>query len=197
MTLKVLKYLINDKTLLKWFLKKPFLNTYRYLRAPRSFPFFGVKNEENLKTLLKDKENPLILGFSYCLKPTGCPSSFFSKECLFDEKSPHCQSCTIAKYRSNNFIIITTALDLAKKLIDITSLHPRCLFIICACPLAISLFKNFSNVLSMKGMALVLEGSVCTSFECFLLAEKGKKYKSTSLPSSQRLLLDDLLSCRI
>lgn len=197
--IKILKYLIsNDKELLKWFLKRPFFNTFRYLLSltKNTSPFFGVKNFLHFQKLLKNPNNLLFLGFSYCHKPKNCPSLFFSPLCNFDKNCQICQNCDIGKYKPHNPIIITTVNYLAKKLLEIKSQNPdrQILFIMSACPFSISLFNNFAKMLSIKGVALILEGKVCTSFQCFTLAEKGKKTSSTALSFAQKKLLDELLN---
>jgi hypothetical protein len=204
--IKALRYLIsNDKKLFfKFFLKNPFIYSYRYLlsflfskrKKERGAILFGINNLSEFKNLLKNRKNPLILGFSYCQKPLDCPSLRFSERCIGNT----CGKCLISKYidRENIHVLsITTVNYLGEKIYEIIKQSPgKIIFIISACDIAISMFEDLSKALNLKGIALPLEEKVCNSFSAFLLAEKGKKPIQTKFPLKNTILLDELLENR-
>jgi hypothetical protein len=77
--LKILKYLFSKekKFLMKYFFKKPIKHLCSLLKSLFKKPYtkqknlflFGIENIKNFKKLLKNQNNQLLLGFSYCQKP--------------------------------------------------------------------------------------------------------------------------------
>lgn len=201
--IKALKYLIlndKDRLLTKWFLKRPFSNTFKFFLSlfKRESRFLNIQAFD-FQELLKNPKTSLFIGFSYCQKPQKCPALFFSSDCLCEKNNPICQNCSIGKYQSSknvNVFIITTVHLLAKKLFEITEKNSSnpILFVIAACPFAIDLFQSFSPLLPIKGVSLPLEGRVCRNFKGFSLAEKGKKNGTTKLSISGEEFLNQILS---
>ena len=206
MKIKALLYLIrNDKKLFfNFFFKNPFIYSFRYLKSlvfykrktEKGAYLFGVATLSEFKNLLKDEKIPLILGFSYCQKPKNCKAPRFSSHCLGSK----CSKCLISKYisRRNVYSIsIPTVNYLGQQIYEIIKKKPsQVIFIITACDFAISMFENLSMILNLKGLALPLEGDVCTSFSSFVSSEKKEKLLQTRLPLKQAILLDELLENR-
>jgi predicted transcriptional regulator len=206
MKIKALKYLIskNKKLFFKLFIRHPFLYSYRYLKSylfsktkkEKGAYLFGIPSLLEFKKLLKDKNNTLILGFSYCQKPLDCPVSRFSDLC-----NDKCEKCYISKYMNKKNIYcfpITTVNFLGEKIFDIIKSKPsNILFIITACNISIKMFKDLSNALNMKGIALPLRGNVCGNFDSFHLAEQGIKPHQTIFLKEYEDLIDELLKQRI
>ena len=210
--LKTLKYLLfnKNKVFKNYFLNHFFSLSIKYLKSFFQKPFkkdgitfFSLNSKDPIdefKKALKNRENPLLIGLSYCQKNKKCPSEFFSSSCSFS-----CLDCSIKeivsdkniKLRKNtHFKIITTIFSLGEKIIELKKLYPssQILFIISACPLAIKMFENFAYSLDLKGVAFELTDKVCNSFECFKLAEEGKKPFSTKMSFYHQKVIKELLN---
>ncbi len=212
---KSLFYLLKQGSLFKAFSKRPlfYLKRYFFQKKPACPPLFhGIQNPEELQELIQDKNNLLLLGFSYCQKPLYCPSGRFNDSCSFDPAL--CKNCFIGgcfqkKLVNSEKIIITTAASLAEKLLFLSNpdlrshssstttstvpsstISSKIIFLICACPLSLRLFQDFPALLDLKGRSFPLSGAVCASFSAFLSAEKGFKKEISQLsPSSEKEIL--------
>ena len=206
--IKILKYLFSKekKLLIKYFFKKPFKHLFSLLKSFFKKPYikkdnlflFGIENIKNFKKLAKNKNNQLLIGFSYCQKPINCREKRFSSSCKIDKNNETCRTCFIGKCKNflenshlsknSNFVIITTIHSLIKKIHNLQTKNPNILFLINACFLSIDMFKNFSNALNLKGIAIPLKGGVCRDFKEFINAEKGEKKKTTHIFSEKQFL---------
>lgn len=207
---KSLIYLIrNDrkKILPRYFLKKPIPYLWRYLRSllkKKSYLRFndlflyGSPSLEAFEHLLKDPDNLLILGFSYCHKPHECPSKRFTPDCIHDLTHPVCQQCFIgkalhaAKEARVIPIIIPTIYDIGEKIFEITHAHPdkKVLFLITACELTLEMFGDWGNMVNITGIGVRLDGRICNTMKAFEFSERGIKPGLTVvLPDAQQQIL--------
>ena len=199
--LKSLIYLLKQGPLFKAFLKRPFfyLKRYFFQKEKTSSAFFhGVQSLGELQALVKNPNNLLLLGFSYCQKPLFCPSGRFNADCSFDPAL--CSNCFIGKCFQKELInsekmIITTASSLAEKLLFLASSESsssrQIVFVICACAFSIRIFEDFPDLLNLSGRSFPLSGAVCTSFKEFKRAENGQKKGAMSLcDTAQRAILE-------
>lgn len=207
MKIKALKYLISKNKVLffKIFFKHPFLYSYRYLKSllflkkkiEDGATLFGITSLSELQSLICDNETTLLLAFSFCQKDLDCKATRFSANCLGDA----CNKCFISKYinQKNIYCVcVLTISDLGKKIFEIQKKEgDKLIFIITACDMAISMFEDLSNMLKLKGIALPLEGRVCSSFENFTSAENGSMSFQTIFSEKHKKLLVELLKERI
>lgn len=199
--LKILRYLVSENRDLffSYFLKNPLLFIYKYLKSlfvqdvkERGIHLFNLPSLEELSLILKMNSTKVIVGFSYCQKPLDCFDRFS------DKCDPSCSKCLISKFLAHPQIelaIIPTISFLGKRLLEMAKTQ-KSVFIIMACEFSIDLFKNFSYLFDLQGIAIPLENRVCTNLTSFFLAEKGVK-KTVSRLSQEHLclllsILDDL-----
>lgn len=174
-------------------LRHPLRYATRHLRATlqkskvlREGPFslHGYRSLQEFEEDLCREDTLVVVGFSYCEKPFECPSRRFSLECIHDPDHPVCRQCWIGKMQnalpSQNHVrslIIRTVHDIGEELFALRHAHPqrKIIFLITACTLAIEMFKNWPQVLSIRGVSVHFAGRICNTFSSFLLAEKGIK----------------------
>jgi hypothetical protein len=213
--IKSLFYLIRqDKRLklLKFFLKKPIINSYNLFRSylskepyikEKDFFLFNLSNLNELKQLALENSSLFVFGFSYCQKPFECPQKRFSSQCLHDYNNNICSQCFIGKCTNamNNkdiFLVITDIYHFAKKILELINKNPnkKIIFIITSCELSVKMFSDFANVLKIKALSIKLTKKVCLNYKSFLTAEKGKKSVITDLDKEKKILFLELLKLR-
>jgi hypothetical protein len=181
--------------LCSFFSKKPY-------REDGDFFLFGLKSIDEFKTLMREKNAFLLIGFSYCEKPLECPCGRFSEECCHREEDPICRQCRIGKVfhalprESTHFFVITTSEKVGKKILEMKKAFPDKLFLFLttACEMSITMFSDVGNMMNMKGIGVRLAGRCCTTKKAFELAEKGVKPALTYLVPSTEEKLFSLLS---
>lgn len=194
---------------LKTILRRPFSYFWRYILSfktkrghiPEGAYLYGFKDIKSFKKSINTKKSQLILGSSYCQRPKNCPTIRFSSICPLENNI--CYTCPISTYkkllkRNDSFIMITTALELGKKIISLQKTHPEkdIIFILSSCDLSQEIFTFFSYILGIKGIAFSLRGNICKNFKSFKHAEEGKKKAQTYLDSKQNMLIKELLILR-
>ena len=191
---------------LKTICRHPFLYFFRWIHSFFMQPKvlqedIYLCNCKNLAPFQKDlskKNSLLFLGFSYCQKPLFCPSQRFSTLCPI-KNSSLCQKCPLFPFISliekDRYLMITTALELGKKILDLQKKHPKkkLYFLIACCDFSRKMFTPYATILGVKGMVFSLKGPVCTNFSAFYHAEMGKKKNQTFLNDTQQMLLMKLL----
>lgn len=193
---KSLKWMVTQDTkkeVLKGFLKHPLRYTKAFLQSilkkksftrERDFFCYGVNSVNEFKTLLKEENTLIVLGFSYCHKPFECPSGRFTPDCIHDETHPVCQQCYIGKAvhaaSSSPSIIplfIPTVHYIGGKIFEIVHNNPnkQILFMITACEMTLEMFGDWGNMVNIKGLGIRLSGRICNTMKAFELSERGIK----------------------
>ena len=204
-----IRYLVRKtgvRRLFDLFISHPIRYTWCFLRSVMSSQpyrqeddlfFFGVRCEEELLALMARSDVLLVVGMSYCQKPIECPGGRFSGECSADLDNPICRQCLIGKSlhalpREKTVVtVIPTINEIGTHILDIIHAFPshQILFVISACQMALEMFKDFGNMVGIKGVGIRLGGRVCTTMHAFILSEQGVKPGLTVVrPSAQRRL---------
>ena len=193
----------------KAIVRRPFLYFFRFLsffKAKRTpirdqAYLYGFKEVKDFKKKLTSKDTLLILGISYCQRPKNCPAIRFSNMCPI--KHDICSICPYFSFaqlprKDDSFIMIATALDLGKKIIQMQRKYPKkeILFAVSVCELSQEIYALFSHILGVKGIAFSLNGPTCSNFRSFQFAEKGQKKAITYTDISQNQHLKELLDLR-
>jgi hypothetical protein len=186
-----------------WSFLKSLWNKGRYIRDDDFF-LFGIKSVDEFKTLLKDEESILIMGFSYCHKPFECPSKRFTTECIHDLENPVCQQCYIGKsvhaLPEERVIplFITTIHYIGGKVFEIAHANPgkKILFIITACELTLEMFSDWGNMVDISGIGVRLDGRICNTMKAFELSEAGTKPGLTVILEHTKNRILDLIRHR-
>lgn len=180
------------------------LNRSPYQRAEDLF-FYGIKNQDEMRELLRRDDTFLVVGFSYCQKPHECPSTRFSDACIHSLDNPVCRQCTICKAvhtlppTATSFVVVPTINAIGKVILEAVDAHPnkRVVFIITACEMALQMFTDMGNMVGVCGVGIRLGGRVCNTFRAFALSEEGiKPGLTTVLPSTQHHLFSLLRTWR-
>jgi hypothetical protein len=210
---KSIKYLLSHdpkRIFLRHFFKHPLKYSLRYLKSAwkkqsyvRSGDFFlyGVSDIDAFKTLLKQENSLLVIGFSYCHKPYECPSGRFTEECIHDPSHPVCRQCFIGKavnalpLNQKNILplFIPTIHYIGEKMFELTEKNPtqRLLFLITACEMTLEMFGDWGNMVGAQGIGVRLDGRICNTMKAFALSEVGIKPGLTVvLPETQKEILE-------
>jgi hypothetical protein len=214
--MKSLYYILKtdqNKILTKYFIKKPFLYGFNLFRSyikkkPYIFQddiyYFNLKNDDELKNLLTQKDTILVVGFSYCHKPFECPAKRFSKDCIYDAENDICRQCFIGKCinttsdKDTIFLSILDVHHIGQKLFELKTKNPtkKIVYILTACTLSIKMFSDLSNMLNIKGVSFPLDGRVCVNYNNFYLAENGIKKNITLVKNFHKNRLLEYLAIR-
>ena len=190
-------------TLRRQFFRKPFRYTVNYLFSLcRKKPytregdlfFYSLPSIDAFYTELQNPRTHLVVGFSYCQKPTECPDMRFSSACRHDPENPVCRACPIAKAinalpeKRVTYVVIPRVHDIARTLFEVGAAHPahKILFLISSCELSLVAFGDFANMASFRGIGVRLEGQTCPNFRAFELAEAGIKRGRTHFQNPGR-----------
>ena len=206
---KSLYYLLKrdkDKTLLRYFFSRPFSLLYAWF-FKKQFPqqsgrhyYFAVSSMGDLQKQLSSDNSFLLVGFSYCMRPSFCIQDRFSNQC-----SGNCANCLFSKLSTYHqpskckVFIITTVHAYIKTILQAQKEHPdkQIFFLTMACDFSIRMFAKLASLLPIQGVAMTLDGNVCSSKTAFLAAEEGKKKKTTFLdPFSQKQIISLLKSLK-
>lgn len=207
---KSLKWMVTQDhkgEIRKGFFKRPFKYAFNYIksiikgksyRRDGDFFLYGIKDIEEFEKLITDKENLLVLGFSYCHKPFECPSGRFTSDCIHDPENPVCRQCFIGKAihalpDENCFpLVIPTVHYIGGRLLDISYDHPgkKILFIITACEMTLEMFGDYGNMAEILGVGVRLDGRICNTMKAFELSEQGIKPGLTVVlePAKEKIL---------
>jgi hypothetical protein len=195
------------------FLKHPLKYSLNYIKSifksksyyrDGDFFYYGVKDINEFENLLKNNENLLVLGFSYCHKPFECPSGRFTSDCIHDPENPVCRQCFIGKAihalpDKNCFpVVIPTVHHIAGRILEISDLHPgkKVLFIITACEMTLEMFGDWGNMAEIRGIGVRLDGRICNTMRAFELSEQGIKPGLTVVLESSKVKILDLIKHR-
>lgn len=210
---KALYWMIKkDKGLriLRGFLKRPFTHAHRFLRSffsEQSFKregdlfLYGLSSITAFEEALKEPQNILLLGFSYCHKPFECPSGRFTDQCINAPDHPVCQQCFIGKALQIAPktrcvpLFIPTVHYIGEKVIEALNRYPnnQILFLITACEMTLNMFGDYGNMAGIRGIGIRLDGRICNTMDAFALSEEGIKPGLTVvLPETQTKILDFL-----
>lgn len=174
------------------FVKHPFKYLWAFLKSVfKTKPFkregdfflYGVKSMEDFEILVKNPQNILVLGFSYCHKPFECPSGRFTDQCQNDIENPVCQQCFIGKAVQASAeaevipLFIPTIHYIGGKIFEIVHANSekQILFIITACEMTLEMFGDWGNMVNIKGIGVRLDGRICNTMKAFELSERGIK----------------------
>lgn len=197
----------KDWSIMKSVLQKPFLHAYRYLKSlfkPAAFKkegdyfYYGITGKADFERLLSERNNILLLGFSYCHKPFECPSGRFTDQCIRDVDNPVCQQCFIGKASHAAPadgvvpVYIPTVHDIGRKVFELQKLHPdkSIIFLITACEMTLTMFADWGNLAGIKGVGIRLDGRICNTMKAFELSEEGIKPGLTMVlePTQKQML---------
>lgn len=208
---KSLKWMIakdHNWSIARHIMKRPFHYLGRYLKSlwkresytrDRDFYFYGVKDVEEFKKLLKQPDSLLVAGFSYCEKPHECPSKRFTPDCIHDPEHPVCRQCFVGKAinalpeKRAVPLIIPTIHYIGNKIFETIEANPnkRIIFIITACEMTLRMFGDWGNMSGIQGIGVRLDGRICNTMKAFELSEEGIKPGLTVvLPETQERILD-------
>lgn len=181
----------KERKIWREYLKHPFLYAWQYLTNLNKKPytrcddffFYGIRDEEEFKTLLHDENSLLIVGFSYCHKPFECPSGRFTDQCIHDAQNPVCRQCFIGKcsnalpQRKTVPLYIPTVHYICGKILDLKKEFPekQILFLITACEMTLEMFGDGGNMIKARGIGVRLDGRICNTMKAFELSEEGVK----------------------
>lgn len=215
---KALYWMIKkDKKLriLRGFLKRPFTHAYRFLRSffggisykrEGDFFIYGLSSIATFEEALKDPQNILLLGFSYCQKPFECPSGRFTDQCMNASDNPICQQCFIGKALQVATktrcipLFIPTVHYIGEKVIETLNHYPhhQIFFLITACEMTLNMFGDYGNMAGIRGIGIRLDGRICNTMEAFTLSEEGIKPGLTVvLPETQEKIISFLKALRV
>jgi len=149
----------------------------------QDFFHYNIKDVQEFRKLLEDKESVLVVGFSYCQKPFECPSGRFTDQCIHAKDNPVCQQCSIGKVmhalpeKHTVPLIIPTIHYIGGKIFDTIAEYPgkQILFMITACEMTLQMFGDWGNMVKIKGLGIRLDGRICNTMKAFELSEKGIK----------------------
>ncbi len=209
---KSLKYMVlfdKEGKIRKHFLKHPFKYGWRYLKSllqkesfkrEQDFFYYGIEDVAGFKKLLKEDDNIVVIGFSYCHKPFECPSGRFTDACIHDSDNAVCRQCYIGKCvnslpeRKDVIpLFIPTVHYIGEKMFEISHANPekQLLFMITACELTLKMFSDWGNMIGCKGIGIRLDGRICNTMKAFELSEEGTKPGLTVvLKETQEKILD-------
>lgn len=207
---KSLKWMITQDhagEIRKGFFKHPLKYGWAFLKSvfrkksykrDGDFFLYGVESLEHFEKLLKNKDDILVVGFSYCHKPFECPSGRFTPECIHDPDNPVCRQCFIGKavnaLPENTIpLFIPTVHYIGGKIFEIVHQHPgkQVLFIITACEMTLEMFGDWGNMVHIKGLGVRLGGRICNTMKAFELSETGIKPGLTVvLDDTQKKILE-------
>lgn len=208
---KSLFYLLKydkHKIFLRYFFKRPFSYAISLIGSyfkPKSFTrqgdffFYGMKDEEEFKKCISQKEAIVLIGFSYCHKPLECPSGRFSDECQNNQESPICSQCFIGKCTSlvdktkAKVVYIPTIHYIGEKIFEAVHQNPGkpVFFLITACEMSLTMFGDWGNMVKARGIGVRLDGRICNTMRAFKLSEEGVKPGLTVvLDEAQEKMLD-------
>lgn len=173
-------------------LRHPFKYVRSYLKSlfkPKSyisngdFFYYGVSDLDDFKEELKDPNNLLVVGFSYCEKPFECPSGRFTPDCIHDPDNSVCRQCKVGKClnalpdKNSIPLIIPTIHYIGGKILEIVHANPgkQVLFMITACELVLEMFGDWGNMVNIKGIGARFGGRICNTMKAFELSEAGIK----------------------
>ena len=212
---KSLKWMIKEdrqRAILKGFLKHPFKYGWGYLKSvfkkkpytrEGDFFFYGVESMDHFRTLIKDPEAILVLGFSYCHKPFECPSGRFSADCIHDPDNPVCSQCFIGKSfhaspENTVALCIPTIHYIGEKIFEVVHKNPgkKVVFIITACEMTLEMFGDWGNMVGINGIGVRLDGRICNTMQAFELSEKGVKPGLTVVLDPTKEAVLDLIRLR-
>jgi hypothetical protein len=211
---KSLKWMIQKdegRHILKHVLKKPFTHIFRYLRSivrgkpyrrDGDFFFYGIRDVEHFKTLLKQPNALFVIGFSYCEKPHECPSGRFNDACIHDPEHPVCRQCFIGKAANTlpkartELTIIPTIHYIGRRCFELIEQHPdkELFFLITACELTLEMFGDYGNMASIRGIGVRLDGRICNTMRAFELSENGIKPGLTVVTQQTEQRIFDILA---
>jgi hypothetical protein len=212
---KGLFYLIlhdKNKIFFRFFFKKPFRYTLALLRSyakkksfhrEKDFFFYGLTGEKEFLEKVQDENTQVIVGFSYCHKPMECPSGRFSDQCKNDPNSLVCNQCFIGKCsfllqgRKNvQILYIPTIHYIGEKIFEAALQDSKrpVLFFITACELSLTMFGDWGNMISAKGIGVRLDGRICNTMRAFALSEEGIKPGLTTILDETKERMLDILS---
>ena len=182
----------KNKIFLRYFFKRPFSYAISLISSyfnPKSFTrqgdffYYGIKDEEEFKKCLAEKEAIILIGFSYCHKPMECPSGRFSDKCQNNPESPVCSQCFIGKCSSltsetkAKTVYIPTIHYIGEKIFEATHNNPGkpVFFLITACEMSLTMFGDWGNMIKARGIGVRLDGRICNTMKAFKLSEEGIK----------------------
>lgn len=208
---KALKYMIRHDEgfrVMKLVLQHPFRYAIGYAKSllrkqsfkrDGDFFLYNTASIDAFRKKLHQKNNVLIVGFSYCHKPFECPSGRFTDQCIADPENPACRQCFIGKTvnalptKNIKPLFIPTVHYISEKMLEITHEHPGqdVLFIITACEMTLKMFADWGNMANIQGVGVRLDGRICNTMRAFELSEEGIKPGLTVvLPETQARILD-------
>ncbi len=198
----------HERKVLKGFLRHPLRYGWRFLKSlfqkeafvrDGDFFLYGIESKEVFPSLLSDKNNLFVLGFSYCHKPFECPSGRFTDECIRNEENPVCQQCFIGKAlhfapkKRTIPLLIPTVHYIGGKIFDLIDRYPnkKIVFLITACELTLTMFGDWGNMVGIQGIGVRLDGRICNTMDAFALSERGIKPGLTVVrEGTKRQILD-------
>jgi hypothetical protein len=209
----VLQHDVHRK-LRNFFWEKPCGNALRYIRSlcggkpftkEGDFFFYGIKNFDEMLSILKREDSVLLVGFSYCQKSKSCPSKRFSDRCRVDEENEICQQCFIGKM--NHFlpkertisVCVPTINAIGEEVVAAKKRFPgkNIVFLISSCEMALEMFGDLGNMVGIQGVGVKLQGRICNTMKAFALSEQGIKPGMTWVSNdSEKTMMDLALSWR-
>ncbi len=191
---KSLIYLLRhdkNRVISRYFFKHPFKYGLALLKSSMKkksyvrdgdFFLYGLPDASAFKTLRKDPDSLLVIGFSYCHKPHECPSGRFTAACRHDPDHPVCGQCFIGKAMSilpqgATPLFIPTIHYIGEKIFELVDQNPgkQVLFLITACELTLEMFGDWGNMVGARGIGVRLDGRICNTMKAFELSERGIK----------------------
>jgi hypothetical protein len=212
---KAFKWMVRkDKNweIAKNVLKHPIKYGFRYFKSLfQSQPFkidgdfylYGVDSVSEFESLVKEKNNLFVLGFSYCHKPLECPSGRFTDQCIRDPNNVVCRQCFIGKAlhaspEDTIPLIIPTVHYIGNSIFNVVNTNPdkQIIFIITACEMTLKMFGDWGNMVNIKGIGVRLDGRICNTMKAFELSEEGIKPGLTVVLDNTQQRILDLLKLR-
>ncbi|MEW5058150.1 MAG: hypothetical protein AB1Y25_11040 [Cycloclasticus sp.] len=192
---KALNYLAKydeENFFIRYFFSNPLKHGYNLLRSyltplpfnrDKDFFFYGLKDEDEFKTILAKPDSLLIIGFSYCHKPFECPSKRFTQDCIHDLNNPVCGQCFIGKCvhslpaKRVLPVFITTVHQIGEVIVRQVQKHPKLevTFLITACEMTLQMFGDWGNMMRVRGVGVRLGGQICNTMKAFVASEHGVK----------------------
>jgi hypothetical protein len=207
---KSLKYIFQhdtEKVIPRHVLKHPIRYSLKFLKSLfkkssytrfDDFFLYGIKNLDAFKTLLKEENTLLVVGFSYCHKPFECPKGRFTDACVHDPDNATCRQCFIGKVvnampsEGTIPLFIPTIHYIGQKIFEIVEQNPdkKIIFIITACEMTLEMFGDLGNMVGIQGIGVRLDGRICNTMKAFELSEKGIKPGLTVVlePAKEKIL---------
>ncbi len=213
---KSFKWMITQDhqgNVLKPFFRHPIKYAFNYIRSickgksyvrDGDFFLYGIKEWDQFEELLKNQDNLLVVGFSYCHKPFECPSGRFTPDCIHDPENPVCRQCFIGKAinalpEHNTFpVLIPTIHYIGAQILKILHANPgkKVIFIITACEMTLEMFGDLGNMVGIQGVGVRLDGRICNTMRAFELSEQGIKPGLTVVLDGAKEKILELLKIR-